>query len=205
MGHSSSLVRRAFFLEWVTVGWMIVEGAVAIVSSIASHSMTLLAFGIDSLIELLSAGVLLWRLNIELQQGAAFSEQTEQRAAKIAGALLLLLASYVALSAVWALSRRTGEDFSLAGLIVALVAIPAMFYLSKAKIRLADAISSRALRADAMESLTCGYLSLVVVAGLIANAVLHAWWVDSVTSLAIVYFLIKEGREAWLGETCGDE
>lgn len=138
--------------------------------------------------QLLSAGVLLWRLNIELQQGAAFLEQTEQRAAKIAGALLLLLASYVALSAMWALSRRTGEDFSLAGLIVALVAIPAMFYLSKAKIRVADAISSRALRADAMESLTYGYLSLVVVAGLIANAVLHAWWVDSVTSLAIVYF-----------------
>lgn len=80
-----------------------------------------------------------------------------------------------------------------------------MYLLAKAKIRVADALSSRALKADAAESLTCGYLSTVVVVGLVADLVFRAWWVDGVTSLAIVYFLVKEGREAWSEDGCCDD
>ncbi len=191
------LVRQAFRLEWFTVAWMTIEAAVAIGSGIAAHSLTLIAFGIDSVIELASAGVLMWRLTVEMKQGREFSEAAEERASKIAGGLLFALALYVIVSAGWSLWRHQGSEFSIPGLVVACIAIPAMFALSRAKLRAADALGSRALRADAIEAVSCAYLSVVVVVGLIAQAIFHAWWVDGVTSLAIVYFLLKEGREAW--------
>lgn len=187
-------------LEWFTVAWMIVESIVALFSGIVAHSITLVAFGADSVIELGSAFLLLWRLDVEVRRGAAFSEVAEKRAARVGGALLFILASYVVLSAAWSLWERTGETFSPLGLAVSLIAIPTMYVLAKAKIRTAEGLGSRALRADAAESITCGYLSAVVVIGLLADLVFHAWWVDGVTSLAIVYFLVKEGREAWLSE-----
>lgn len=88
--------------------------------------------------------------------------------------------------------------------MVALVAIPVMYWLSRSKLRVAEKIGSRALRADAVEAITCEWLSLVVVVGLAAQFLFHAWWIDGVTSLAIVMFLIREGREAWEGDDCCD-
>ena len=90
------------------------------------------------------------------------------------------------------------------GLILTALAIPIMRYLARRKIDLADKLGSRALRADAMESITCGWLSLVAVASLTAQALFGFWWIDSIGSLAIVWLLIKEGREAWSGECCND-
>lgn len=198
----SDLVQRAFRLEWLTIGWMTIEALVAVGSGIAARSVTLLAFGLDSVIELASAGVLMWRLTVEMKHGQEFSEAAEERASKLAAALLFGLALYVVVSAVWSLWHRQGADFSLPGFLVALVAIPAMYALSRAKIWVADALGSRSLRADAAEAITCGYLSVAVVIGLVAQILFRAWWVDSVTSLAIVYFLLKEGREAWQGDDC---
>jgi len=198
-------VSRAFLLEWITVGWMVVEASIALTSGIAAHSVTLIAFGADSVIELLSAAVLLWRLDVELRRGAQFSEAAEERASKIAGLLLLTLAIYVVFSAGWSFWTRTGEAFSPFGLAVALVAIPAMYVLAKSKMRLAAHLQSHALRADAVESLTCGYLSVVVVIGLLADLAFKAWWIDGITSLAIVWFLIREAREAWSGEPCCED
>jgi len=200
----TDLVRQAFWLEWLTIAWMVIEAAVALWSGYMAHSITLLAFGLDSVIELISAGALLWRLTIELRHGQAFSEAAEQRASKIGGGLLFALAAYVVLSAAWSLWNGQGEDFSMAGLVVALVAIPIMYFLAKRKIAIAEQIGSRALRADAVESITCGWLSVMVVVGLTAQYLTGAWWVDSVTSLGIVWFLVKEAREAWSGEECCD-
>lgn len=195
------LVRRAFHLEWFTVGWMLIEAAVAIRSGVAAHSLSLIAFGADSLIELASAGVLLWRLNVEMRQGREFSESIEQRASRIGGALLFVLAAYVVMSAAYGLWVREGQEFSMPGFAVAVLAIPVMWWLAKAKMQVADQIDSRALRADAVESITCGYLSGVLVLGLIAQLIMPGWWwIDSVTSLAIVVLLVKEGREAWEGD-----
>jgi divalent metal cation (Fe/Co/Zn/Cd) transporter len=180
---------------------MLIEAAVAIGAGLAAHSLSLIAFGADSLIELASAGVLLWRLNVEIRQGAEFSESVEQRASRIGGVLLFVLAAYVVVSAAYGLWVREGQEFSTPGLILAVPAIPVMWWLAKAKMRVADQIGSRALRADAVESITCGYLSGVVVLGLIAQLLMPGWWwIDSVTSLAIVVLLVKEGREAWEDE-----
>ncbi len=181
---------------------MSVEAVVALWSGFAARSLTLVAFGFDSVIELASAGVLMWRLTVEIKRGREFSESAERRAGKIAGALLFALAAYVVTSATWSLWQRQRADFSLPGLILAVSAIPAMLALSRAKIRVADQLGSRALRADAVEAITCGYLSAVVVVGLIAQVLFHLWWVDSVTSVAIVYLLVKEGREAWSDDEC---
>ena len=200
----SSWVRRGLQLEWFTIAWMSIEAAVAIVTGLQAHSLTLMAFGTDSVIELFSAFVLLWRLDVEIRRGQEFSERAETIASKIAGGLLYGLALYVIVSVAWSFWHRSGEEFSSAGLAVALIAIPVMYWLSRSKLRVAEKIGSRALRADAAEAITCGWLSVVVVVGLVVQLVFHAWWVDGVTALAIVYFLIREGREAWEGDACCD-
>lgn len=196
------LIRQAFLLEIVTIAWMIVEATAAISASITARSTSLLAFGLDSVIELISAGVLIWRLNVELRRGQTFSEYAEHMAARIGGGLLIILAAYVIASSGWSLWTRKGAEYSLFGLAVTLAAIPIMYFLSKRKLKIAENLNSRAMRADAMESITCGYLSVVVAMGLAAQLLTGFWWVDAVTSLGIVWFLVKEGREAWNGGEC---
>ena len=202
-GDREALIRDAFKLEWLTIGWMSVEAIVALASGLAAGSLVLLAFGLDSVIELSSAGALIWRLTVELRRGQAFSENAERLASRIAGGLLFALAAYVTIAALWSLWTRQGEAFSWPGFIVALAAIPSMRYLARRKIAIADKIGSRALRADAMEAVTCGWLSVVVVISLAAQWAFGLWWIDGVGSLAIVWLLVKEGREAWSNEECG--
>jgi divalent metal cation (Fe/Co/Zn/Cd) transporter len=194
------LVREAFRLEYVTLAWMLIEAGVAIGAGVAARSITLLAFGIDSLIELASAGVVIWRLTVELRRGQSFAEAAERTARRIGGALLLALSAYVVVAAGWGLWTREGQAFSWPGLFASFAAMPVMWVLSRRKLRIADALGSRALRADAVESITCGWLSFAVVIGLVAQLALGAWWIDSVTSLVIVWLLVKEGREAWKAE-----
>lgn len=197
-----SLIREAFRLEWLTIGWMTIEAAVSIAAGLTAGSLVVLAFGLDSLIELASAGMLMWRLSVELRHGQKFSERAERMASRVGGGLLFALAIYVTVAALWRLWTQTGEGFSWPGLVVALIAIPTMRYLARRKIAIAEKIGSRALRADAMEAVTCGWLSFVVVISLAAQWIAGAWWIDAVGSLAIVWFLIREGREAWSGDDC---
>jgi divalent metal cation (Fe/Co/Zn/Cd) transporter len=199
----SDLIRTAFVLEWITLIWVTLEAAVGIWAAIEARSTSLMAFGIDSVIEAISASVLIWRLNVELRHGAAFSEDAERVASRVSAVLLFALAAYVVASAAWSLWTRQGEQFTAAGLAITVATIPVMYFLARRKIAIAEQIGSRALRADAVETLTCGWLSFVVVIGLSAQLAIGAWWIDSVTSLAIVYVLVKEGREAWAVEDCG--
>src|SRR6516164_5130649 len=195
----SDLVPRAVRLEWLTAMWMLIEAAVAIGSGVSARSLSLIAFGADSLIELASAAVVLWPLNLEMRQGREFPASVEQRAGRIGGALLLALAAYVVASAAYGLWRQQGQEFSKPGFVLTVLAIPIMLALAKAKIHVADQIGSPALRADAVESIACAYLAGVVMLGLLAQLLAGWWWVDSITSLAIVVLLVKEGREAWHG------
>jgi divalent metal cation (Fe/Co/Zn/Cd) transporter len=198
----AALIQRAFRLEWLTVAWMVIEALVAIGSGVIAGSLMLTAFGLDSVIELVSAGVLIWRLRLELRRGKEFSQHAERLASRAGGALLFLLAVYIVLGATWSLWAHHAGEFSVPGLIVAAVAMPIMYVLARRKLDVARQLGSRAMRADAMESITCGWLSLVVVVGLVAHLLLAAWWIDAVTSLGIVWFVLKEAREAWSGEDC---
>jgi divalent metal cation (Fe/Co/Zn/Cd) transporter len=199
-----NLIRTALRLEWLTIGWMVLEAAVAVVSGVSARSISLIAFGLDSLIELASAGVLIWRLASELRSGGRdVAGQAESIARRIAGGLLFALAAYVVSAAGWSLWRGEGQAFSWAGLAVAVLAMPIMFLLARHKRSLAQRLGSAALRADAAEALACLWLSAIVIIGLVAQLAFGAWWIDAVTSLAIVWFLVKEGREAWAADDEG--
>jgi len=199
-------MKPALRLESITIIWMVIEAAISIGAGITAGSLLLLAFGIDSVIELLSALVLFWRLQKEARGGAsnASIERVEQRASRISGYLLYVLSGYVVLQAIYGLTHQRQAETSFLGIAVAVVAALGMPLLAKAKIRVADEIGSKALRADAMETFTCGYLSWVLLAGLAVNALLHWWWLDAAASLIIVPFLMKEAREAMTGECSCD-
>jgi divalent metal cation (Fe/Co/Zn/Cd) transporter len=199
-----ALIQQAFRLEYFTLAWMTIEAVVAIGSGVAAGSLTLTAFGIDSLIELASAGVLVWRPMVEFRRGQTLAEKAETTASSIGGALLFALAAYVVPSAGWKLRTQQGAEFSLPGFVVCVLAIPALFFLSRRKLQVANALGSRALRADAVESITWGWLAFVVVGAPVVQFLIDAWWVDPLASLGVVWFVVREGREAWEGEDCCD-
>src|SRR5216110_1402186 len=200
-------VRLALLLTYITLGWMTIEGAASLLLGWASKSLLLEAFGIDSLIELFSASVLLWRLRIEAsgRANAARVEAVEQRASRLVGYTLYFLVAYVVFNSTYGLfitPRVTDTHESAWGILIGLVAKIGMPILAGYKLKIAARLNSRALRADAVESITCGYLSIVLMIGLAATRVLGWWWLDSVAALALIPFLIKEARAAISGEPC---
>src|SRR3989440_8950966 len=200
-------VRLALLLTYITLGWMTIEGAASLLLGWASKSLLLEAFGIDSVVELFSAGVLLWRLKVEASGRAdeARVEGVERRAARWVGYSLYALVAYVVFNSAYGLfvvERVTDTDESVWGILIGLVAKIGMPILAGYKLRVAARLNSRALRADAMEAVTCGYLSIVLMVGLAATRLFGWWWLDSVAALALIPFLIKEGRAAIRGECC---
>src|SRR5947207_6603892 len=202
-------LKRALLLTYITIGWMTIEGAASLLLGWASKSLLLEAFGIDSVIELFSAAVLLWRLRVEAS-GTAASEHVnlvEDRAARLVGYSLYVLVAYVLLNSGYGLfvaKRITDTHESVWGILIGVVAKVGMPILAGYKLKVAARLNSRALRADAVESIVCGYLSIVLIVGLATTRILGWWWLDSVAALALIPFLIKEARAALGGECeCG--
>src|SRR5438874_4697508 len=202
-------VNTALWLTYITIAWMTVEGAASLILGWASKSLLLEAFGIDSVIELFSGGVLLWRLRIEAS-GATNAERVdsvERSAARLVGYSLYALVAYVVLNSGYGLflaKRITDTHESVWGILIGIVAKIGMPILAAYKLKVAARLNSRALRADAIESITCGYLSIVLMVGLAATRILGWWWLDSVAALALIPFLLKEARTAVSGEcNCG--
>src|SRR3989440_4040103 len=200
-------VRLALRLTYITIGWMTIEGAASLLLGWASKSLLLEAFGIDSVIELFSGAVLLWRWRVEAS-GTATSEHVnlvERRAARLVGYSLYVLVAYVVLNSGYGLfiaKRITDTHESVWGILIGVVAKVGMPILAAYKLKVAAHLNSRALRADAIESITCGYLSIVLMIGLAATWLLGWWWLDSIAALALIPFIIKEARAAVSGESC---
>jgi divalent metal cation (Fe/Co/Zn/Cd) transporter len=200
-------VRLALLLTYITIGWMTIEGAAALLLGWASKSLLLEAFGIDSVIELFSAAVLFWRLRVEAS-GTATSDYVnvvERRAARLVGYSLYVLVAYVVLNSGYGLfiaKRITDTHESVWGILIGAVAKVGMPILAGYKLKVAARLNSSALRADAVESITCGYMSIVLMIGLAATRLLGWWWLDSVAALALIPFLIKEARAAIRDECC---
>jgi divalent metal cation (Fe/Co/Zn/Cd) transporter len=188
------LSRQVAWLQWVTIGWMLVECALSLIAAVQAHSVALLAFGSDSLIELLSATVVLLQFLPRLPLRKTHAERS-------AAVLLFLLGGAVVVIA--ALSYRTPMETSCLGIGITAAALVVMPVLAWLKHRHAWKTNDRALAADAMQSATCAYLAAVTLAGLVIFALWHVAWVDSVAALAAVPVLIVEGRRAWRGEGCG--
>ena len=199
----ASLLRHALQLEYLTVGWNVVEGIVAVVAAFAAGSVALLGFGLDSFIECLSGAVLIWRLLAEHRaEDRAAAERIEQRALRAVGLSLFVLAAWVVFDATRALWTREEPSPSLVGILLTSISIGVMWWLARAKRRAAVALGSRALAADSFQTTACWWLSLTVLGGMGLNALLGWWWADPIAALGMTFFLIREGREAWRGDAC---
>jgi divalent metal cation (Fe/Co/Zn/Cd) transporter len=187
--------RTVLWLQLVTLAWMLVECGVSLYAANMAHSAALLAFGSDSLVELMSASVV-------LSQCIPGIVIAERRANRVAGGLLFLLALVVAATAIGSLALRAKPQTSPVGMAITVAALLAMPLLAWLKRREARRTHHTALAADALQSATCAYLAFITLAGLAINAVFHIAWIDSVAALLAVPILLWDGRSAWRGQTC---
>jgi len=195
--HSLSPPRsRLILLQSVTLGWMLIECAIALWAAARAHSPALLAFGFDSLIELLSAALVL----LAFVPSLGFARHHVDRAS---GALLFMLAAVVGLTSILALAGKLHPEASLPGIAVTVAALVVMPLLAWQKRSLARRTANNALAADAVQSATCAYLALITLAGVGLNALFHIAWADSAAALAAIPILIVEGRRAMRGQSCG--
>lgn len=197
-------LRRGLRLEYLTVGWNVVEGLVSVAAALAAGSVALLGFGIDSFVETTSGLVLIWRLRAERHAHAPEEiERLDQRAHKLVGVSLFLLAAYIAADASKALFRQERPEPTVIGIAITSLSLTVMWWLARAKRRTARGLGSRALEADSFQTTACFWLSLVTLVGIGLNAALGWWWADPVAALGMTWFLVREGREAWRGADCG--
>ncbi len=200
-------MRLGVWIELVTILWMTIEASVAITVGFATRSVSLQGFGIDSIVELIAGGILLWRLLVE-QRGGAVSriEEAERRGTFVTALSLFALAAYIVGDSASAFITQTRPESSWWGVGLAVAAAIIMPLLWQGKLRVAKRIGSAALKADAACSVTCAYMSLTLLAGLLLNRTFGWWWADPLAALVLVYFLVQEGREALhearTGETC---
>lgn len=204
---SASSTRTAWAgvqIEVITVVWMVLEAIIAIGAGLVAHSLLLTAFGIDSVIELVSGGILLWRLTLQARGGSlAQVEGAERRAAWVVAVSLGLLCLYLIGSAGLGLLTHARPETSVVGLGLALAAVLGMPVLAWRKRGLATRLNSPALRGDAACSLTCAYMAGTLFVGLLLTTVFGWWWADSVVALGFLAFLVPEAREALAGARAG--
>jgi divalent metal cation (Fe/Co/Zn/Cd) transporter len=194
----ASDIRLGVRIEITTIIWMVVEMAVSIGAGIAAGSVLLIAFGVDSLIELVSGSILLWRLSTEARGGDLKSvEQTEHRATWVVAVTLGLLCAYVLISSVYGLLYRSKPESSVIGIGVSAAALLVMPYLAVTKRRISKRINSAALAGDATNSITCAYMAATVLVGLVLNTLFGLWWVENIAALVFLLWLIQETLEAF--------
>jgi divalent metal cation (Fe/Co/Zn/Cd) transporter len=195
-------VRRGIALEYLTVGWNVLECVVAVAAGSIAGSVALVGFGVDSAIESVSGSVLLWRLHAE-RRGRHVGT-IERTALKMVGGSFFLLAAYVAYDSAVTLIQRKGPERSVIGIVLALVSLMVMPLLARAKRQAAANLNSAALQADSRQTSLCAYLSAILIVGLALNATMGWWWADPVAALLMVPIIANEGREAIKGEICPD-
>jgi len=185
-----------FWLQGITLVWMLTETAVSLYAAVEAHSPALLAFGSDSMVELFSASVVL----LQFVPRVSISERTAHRTA---GVLLFLLAMIVLIIAGLSLALQVQPQTSCAGIGITIAALIAMPILAGLKRREARRRNNPALAADATQSATCAYLAFITLVGISLNAMFHIAWFDSIAALVAIPFLLKEGQAAWRGNPCG--
>ena len=193
-----TLARRVKLLSWLSLAWMTVEGAVAILAGATAGSIALIGFGLDSAIEGFASVIIIWRFTGH----RVFSHAAEERAQKLVAVQFFILAPYVGVESVRALVNGERADETLVGILLAVSSVVLMPLLGIAKQRLADQLGSAATKGEGRQNLLCAYLAGALLIGLLGNALAGAWWLDPVVGLLIAALAIKEGREAWHGEGC---
>ena len=202
MSTRAAAVHRGLSLEYFTVAWNLLEALVALVSGTAAGSIALVGFGLDSLIEVSSGGILLWRLHSDHDEQRR--ESAERRALQLVGISFLALATYVAGDSVATLVNREAPERSLVGIVLAIASLITMPLLARGKRKVALAIESPALQADSRQTDICAYLSAILLLGLLLNAAFGWWWADPAAGLIMVPLIVYEGVQALRGKTCSD-
>lgn len=187
--------RVAVRLEGLTISWNTIEAVVAIAGGVAAGSVALVGFGLDSVVEVSAAFVVVW-------QFFGVAEEREKRALRLIGGSFFALAAYVTVSSVYDLATRSRPNTSMVGIVLTAVSLVVMPALAIVKRRAGQRIGSRTLVADSTQTRLCAYLSAATLAGLAANAAFGWWWADPIAALVISYVAVTEGREAWRGDTC---
>ena len=193
-------VRRGMWLEYFTIGYNCLEAAIALIAGVVAGSVALVGFGLDSMVEVTSGTALLWRLRGD--NDAVRRATREARALKAVGFCFLVLAAYVAYEAGEALLLRRAPERSPVGIALAAASLVVMPFLARAKRGVAARISSDAMRADSRQTDFCAYLSAILLAGLLLNALLGWWWADPLAGLAMVPIVAREGWNALRGKSC---
>jgi divalent metal cation (Fe/Co/Zn/Cd) transporter len=193
-----ALARRVWWLSWLSLGYMTLEGSVAILAGVLAGSVALIGFGLDSAVEGFASAIIVWRFT-----GARmFSEAAERRAQKLVAVQFFVLAPYVGFESAQALIEGERPEVSWLGIALSASSVVVMPYLGIAKQRIADRIGSAATKGEGRQNMLCAYLAGALLVGLLANAAFGAWWLDPVIGLAIAAVAVKEGLEAWRGEGC---
>jgi divalent metal cation (Fe/Co/Zn/Cd) transporter len=187
------LRRRGLLLEYLTIGWNLLEAIVALWAGVAASSIALVGFGLDSLIEVFAATVVVWELRGE-------EDNRQAKALRLIAISFFVLAGYVTVEAMRDLLIRSEAAESTVGIVLAAISLAVMPLLAITKRRTGRALESPTLLADAMETLLCSYLSAILLVGLLLNATVGWWWADPLAALGIAYLAVREGIEAWRGE-----
>jgi divalent metal cation (Fe/Co/Zn/Cd) transporter len=195
-----ALARRARLLSWTSLAWLGFEGVTTVIAGVLAGSIALVGNGLDSAIEALASIVIVWRFAFT----RISSDRAERRAQRIVAIGFLLLAPYVAFEAIRALAVGHHAETTWLGIGISAGTLMICPWLGRAKIRLGRELNSAATAGEGRQNLICAYLAVGVLAGLLANTVFGAWWLDPVVALAIAGVAVREGRETWRGETCGE-
>lgn len=196
------VVRHGRRLEYFTIAWNTLEGVVAIVAGGFARSISLVGFGIDSFIEVTSGAALLWRMSVDAEVERC--ERNERLALKVVGTCFLALAAYITYESAMDLWYQKAPEQSVPGIVLACVSLVVMPLLSRAKRKVGRALGSAAMHADAKQTEFCTYLSAILLAGLLLNALFGLWWADPLAGLVMVPIIAKEGIDGLQGKTCKD-
>jgi divalent metal cation (Fe/Co/Zn/Cd) transporter len=194
----AQLAGRVKLLSWLSLAWMTVEGAVAVLAGVAASSIALVGFGLDSAIEGFASVIIIWRFTGH----RVFSHQAEERAQRLVAVQFFLLAPYVAVESVRSLIGGEHPEVSWVGIGLAIGSVLFMPMLGVAKQRLADQLGSAATAGEGRQNMLCAYLAAALLVGLVGNAAVGAWWLDPGVGLLIAAVAVREGLEAWRGEGC---
>ena len=192
------LARLARMLSWLTLGWLGIEAGVAIAAAVIAGSVALLGFGLDSGIEALASIIVIWRFTGTRLTGAI----AERRAHQLVAVSFYLLAPYIAAEALWGLIHADHPETSIIGLVLTAGTAILEPGLGVAKRRIGSRLGSAATAGEGTQNLLCAYLAVAVFAGLLANTLFGAWWLDGVVALVIAAWAVIEGRRAWAGQGC---
>jgi divalent metal cation (Fe/Co/Zn/Cd) transporter len=187
------LVRRGIRLSYATIGYNSLEAIASLIAGLFAGSVALIGFGIDSLVEVSASGVAQWRLRSDLHEDRR--AEVEAITHRIVGLCFLALAAYIVVDSGKTLWFRERPDRTIAGILILSMSVVVMPLLARAKLKVASAMQSGALRAEARQTSLCAYLSIIALAGVVLNATLGWWWADPVAALCMVPIIVSEGMD----------